>query len=126
MSGPAVTVVTVAYGAEPWLERSVDACLASHGVDVDVVLVDNGCTDGAIERLRDRPRVTVVNDGSNTGFAEGCNIGVRTATGTYVELMELSPAMLDSLARMEQAHCQWDGVTDPVRPIARLAEIALD
>lgn len=87
MNGPAVTVVTVAYGAEPWLERSIDACLASHGVDVDVVLVDNGCTDGAVERLRDRPRVTVVNDGSNTGFAEGCNIGVRNATGTYVALV---------------------------------------
>ena len=55
-----------------------------------------------------------------------CLFDTRAATGAYVELMELSPAMLDSLARMEQAHCQWDGVTDPVRPIARLAEIALD
>ena len=39
--------------------------------------------------------------------------------------MELSPAMLGSLARMEQAHLQWDGVTDPVRTMDRLAEITL-
>ena len=77
MSGPTVTVVTVSYGAEPWLERSVEACLASIDVAVDVVLVDNGCTDGAVDRLRNVAGVNVVNDGSNVGFAEGCNLGVR-------------------------------------------------
>lgn len=98
---PTVTVVTVAYGAEPWLERSVAAALASTDVQVDVVLVDNGCTDGAVEALRDRPGVTVVNDGTNTGFAEGCNIGARAATGTYLALV--NPDALvepDALARL--------------------------
>ena len=50
----------------------------------------------------------------------------RAATGAYVELMELSPAMLGTLAQMEQAHRQWDGVTDPVRTMNKLAEIVLD
>ena len=54
-----------------------------------------------------------------------CLFDTRAANGAYVELMELSPAMHGSLARMEQAHRQWDGITDPVRPIARLAEIVL-
>lgn len=70
-----VSVVTVAYGAEPWLERSVAASLASTGVVVEVVVVDNGCTDGAVERLRDVDRVTVLEPGANVGFAEGCNLG---------------------------------------------------
>ncbi len=87
MTGPSVTVVTVAYGAEPWLERSVIASLDSVGVSVEVVLVDNGCTDGAVERLRDRVGVTVVSDGTNTGFAGGCNAGVEVATGTYVAMV---------------------------------------
>jgi hypothetical protein len=38
--------------------------------------------------------------------------------------MELSEAMLGSLALMAKAHATWDGVTDPVRPMARLAEYA--
>ena len=54
-----------------------------------------------------------------------CLFDTRAANGAYVELMELSPAMLGSLARMEQAHRQWDGVTDPVRTMDKLAEIAL-
>jgi hypothetical protein len=53
-----------------------------------------------------------------------CLFDTRAANGAYVELMELSPAMLSSLARMEAAHRRWDGVTDPVRTMDRLAEIA--
>ena len=54
-----------------------------------------------------------------------CLFDTRAANGAYVELMELSPAKLGSLARMEQAHLRWDGVTDPVRSMDRLAEITL-
>lgn len=101
---PTVTVVTVAYGAEPWLERAVDACLASTGVAVDVVLVDNGCTDGALDRLRGRPGVTVVGDGTNLGFADGCNTGARVATGTYVALVNPDALVApDALAHLVAA-----------------------
>lgn len=44
--------------------------------------------------------------------------------GYYIELMEMSDAMLQTLALMEKAHLQWDGVTDPVRGMERLAEVA--
>lgn len=76
-----VTAVVLAYGAEPVLDECVRAVLASVDVDVDVVLVDNGCTTDAVDRLRDSPRVTVLTPGTNTGFAGGCNLGARRATG---------------------------------------------
>lgn len=53
-----------------------------------------------------------------------CLFDTRSADGAYVELMEISPAMEDSLARMYRAHVGWDGVTDPVRGLERLAEMA--
>ena len=46
-----------------------------------MVLVDNGCTTDAVDRLRDEPGVTVVSPGTNTGFAGGCNLGARHARG---------------------------------------------
>jgi len=51
------------------------------------VVVDNGCTDGAVDRLRDVPGVTVVGDGENLGFSGGCNIGASAATGEYLALV---------------------------------------
>src|SRR5258706_16428783 len=71
----------VAYGAEDWFERSLDAALASTGVDVDVVVVDNGCTDGGVDRIRGRDGVEVVCPLENLGFAGGGNLGVRHARG---------------------------------------------
>jgi hypothetical protein len=38
-----VSAIVLAYLDEPWLERSVDALLASQGVEVEIVVVDNGC-----------------------------------------------------------------------------------
>jgi hypothetical protein len=46
------------------------------------------------------------------------------AHGYYIELMEMSDDIRQSLALMERAHAEWDGVTDPVRPMSRLAEYA--
>lgn len=86
-AAPAVSAVVLAYREEPWLERSVQALLASEGVDVDVVLVDNGCTDGAVDRLASISGVTVVRPGVNLGFAGGCNAGSADASGEYLALI---------------------------------------
>lgn len=97
-----VTAVVLAWQAEPWLERSVEAVMASEGVDVDVVLVDNGCTDGAVDRIDGRPGVTVLRPGTNLGFAGGCNAGAAVATGDYLALVNgdavVDPGALAALA----------------------------
>ncbi|MDE2563120.1 MAG: VOC family protein [Sphingomonadales bacterium] len=51
-----------------------------------------------------------------------CLFDTRAASGAYVELMELSDVIGQSLELMARAHATWDGVTDPVRPMERLAE----
>ncbi|HKA92736.1 MAG TPA: glycosyltransferase [Acidimicrobiia bacterium] len=84
---PAVSAVVLAYREEPWLERSVHALLDSKGIDVEVVLVDNGCTDGAVDRLAPVPGVTVVRPGENLGFAGGCNAGAAAASGEFLALV---------------------------------------
>ena len=53
-----------------------------------------------------------------------CLFDTCAAYGYYIELMEMSEAMQQSLALMEKAHTTWDGVTDPVRGMERLAELA--
>jgi len=95
-----VTAVVVAYGAEPWLERCVAALVASPGVDV--VVVDNGDTTGAVDRLAAQAEVQVIRPGSNTGFAQGCNLGAAAATGDVLALVNpdaiVEPAAMARLA----------------------------
>lgn len=83
MTQTRVSAVVLAYGAEPFLEPCVRSLLASTGVDVEVVLVDNGCSDGTVDRLAGEQidGLVVVRPGENLGYAEGCNEGARHATG---------------------------------------------
>jgi GT2 family glycosyltransferase len=101
MPGPTVTAVVLAWQAEPWLPRCVDALLGSEKVRVDVVLVDNGCTTDDVTVLARRPGVTVVRPGRNLGFAGGCNAGAAVATGEYLALVN-SDAVVEpgTLARL--------------------------
>jgi Glyoxalase/Bleomycin resistance protein/Dioxygenase superfamily len=50
-----------------------------------------------------------------------CLFDTRAANGSYVELMDISPAMQATLALMERAHQEWDGINEPVRTMAQLA-----
>ncbi len=84
----------------------VDAALASLGEqrfrDFEVVVIDNGSTDGTAEHLRAaQPEVEVVALSENRGFAGAVNAGIGRARGEYVALlnndMELDPGWLAEL-----------------------------
>ena len=102
-----VSVVMVAFGAEEWLELAVDAALASTGVALDVVLVDNGCTDGGVDRVRGRDRVEIVDPRQNLGFAGGCNLGVQHATARTIALVNCDALLeRDALAELVRVATQ--------------------
>ena len=101
--GPSVTAVVLAYGDEPWLEACIDALNQSTGLGrLEIVLVDNGCTDGSLDRVRNRDRVVLLEPPANLGFAGGCNLGAAHATGDVLAFVNsdavVAPAALGHLA----------------------------
>lgn len=55
-----------------------------------VVVVDNGSTDGSPSAVRERfPRVSVIENGENLGFAGGNNVGMRHALERGVDYVLL-------------------------------------
>jgi len=85
---PHVSVIVLAYGDEPLLKRCISEAQASVDVDVEVVLVDNGCSDkNLIAEIAPIPGVVLIEPGSNLGFAAGANLGVRRSTGDYAVLL---------------------------------------
>ena len=97
-----VTAVVLAYGDQPYLYDVVDRLLASTGdVDVQVVLVDNGCTNPSLAPLRDRAGVTLLEPGTNTGFTGGCNLGAAATDSPFLAFIN-SDALVepDALAEL--------------------------
>ncbi|NUU16801.1 glycosyltransferase [Cellulomonas humilata] len=95
MSTPAVRagVVTVILVNYKGADDTITALKAFDDVDwpadrLELVVVDNDSGDGSVERIREAvPGALVVDSGSNTGFAGGCNLGVAHATGEYVAFL---------------------------------------
>jgi GT2 family glycosyltransferase len=101
---PAVSAVILAWGDEPYLVEAVEAVLASERVQVEVLLVDNGCTNGAVDAVAARGGVTVLRPGRNTGFAGGCNLGAARAAGEYVAFVNSDAVVRpDALAHLVTA-----------------------
>lgn len=109
---PNLTAVLLAWGAEPLLGESVNSVLASTGIEVDVVLVDNGCTSDSVDKVRELPGVTVVTPGKNLGFAGGCNYGAARATGEFLAFVNGDAVVRpDALAKLVAALADDIGLT---------------
>jgi GT2 family glycosyltransferase len=80
-----LSVIIVNYNVRPFLQLCLCSLRrATRAVDTEVIVVDNGSTDGSVEHLAPLfPEVRFLRTG-NGGFARGCNEGLRTASGRYV------------------------------------------
>jgi GT2 family glycosyltransferase/glycosyltransferase involved in cell wall biosynthesis len=90
-STPTLSVIVVNYrGADDTI-----TCLRALRDDLDypadrlqLVCVDNASGDGDARRIRaEVPGVTLVESDTNLGFAGGCNLGARHATGEVLALL---------------------------------------
>jgi GT2 family glycosyltransferase len=77
---PAVSIVIVAYGNWPILERCLACIAANTPRPYEVVIVDNQSPDDTGTHLHeDVTGARIVSSGENVGFATGCNAGASVA-----------------------------------------------
>lgn len=89
-----VSVIVVAFGDQPLLESCIQSCLNSVNVDLQILIVDNGCSNlQEIIALKEDPRIRVLEPGSNLGFAAGCNYAASRADQSR-ELIFLNPDVI--------------------------------
>src|SRR5437764_2134137 len=99
---PAVSVVVVAYGRTPLLPQVIDAVLRSEGVDVEIIVVDNGSTDDTVAGLPSDDRLAVLHPGESLGVGGGCNAGAAKARSDLIAFVN-PDAIVDSGAVAELA-----------------------
>ena len=84
-----LTVVVVNYNVRDFLETALDSVqVASSGLDVEVIVVDNDSADGSTEMVRSHfPTVTLIENDDNVGFSTANNQAIRIARGRYILLL---------------------------------------
>ena len=102
-----VSIVVPTWNGVRFLGPCLEAVGAQSYRDLEVVVVDNGSTDGSHEMLAARfPSARVVAFGENRGFSVAVNAGIRASAGDVVALLnndtrpdpEWIAALVDALA----------------------------
>lgn len=105
-----LAVVIVSYNARGDLARALESLVeAPPATPHEIVVVDNGSTDGSPGMVRERfPSVTCIDAGGNLGFSRANNVGIRATRSEFVLLLNgdtVVPAgALDALVADLRAH----------------------
>src|SRR3972149_5022503 len=89
MSAPLVSVIVVNWNGKEYLGECLRSLRAQTFSDFEVVLVDNGSTDGSVEYVQGNfaGGVRILENAQNEGFSGGNNRGIREASGKYIVLL---------------------------------------
>lgn len=83
-----VTVVIPNLNGMKFIEPCMESLMQQEYREFDVLLIDNGSTDGSREVVQEKyPKVKVIALGTNTGFCGAVNEGIRAAQSPYVLLL---------------------------------------
>lgn len=103
-AGATVSIVIPNWNGRRWLPACLAAIARQRLAPAEVIVVDNGSTDGSLELLRtEHPNVRLLELGRNTGFAHAANRGLTAAGGELVALINTDVVLTeDWLARMSK------------------------
>jgi GT2 family glycosyltransferase len=116
----AVYTVVVTYNGIRWIQRCL-ACLKKSDIDLHIIIVDNGSTDGTIECIRESyPDVILILNSENKGFGKANNQGIKIGLekgADYVFLLNqdawIDDNTIEHLVRLSCMHTEY-GVLSPV------------
>ncbi len=98
------SVVVPNFNGRRWLPGCLDSLAAQTLAPTEVVVVDNGSSDGSAAMASGRPGVRVVELGRNLGFAAAANRGIGSVETESVALVNTDVVLAaDWLERMEAA-----------------------
>jgi len=84
-----LSIIIVNWNTKDLLEQCLQAIVLHIGdLHYEVVVVDNGSTDGSAQMVREYyPNVTLIENQENTGFAKANNQAIRLSSGRYILLL---------------------------------------
>ena len=84
-----LSVVIVCWNDLKVIKDCLESIYAqNHKIQFEVLVSDNGSADGSVQLVRAQyPKVRLLENGANLGFAKANNVGIRAATGEYVLIL---------------------------------------
>ena len=99
---PSVSVIIPSFNARPFIRQAIESVLPGHRFPVEVVVVDDGSTDGSADHAEaTSPSVRVLRQ-QNRGACAARNVGMAVSRGPLLMFLDaddfVAPGTLDALA----------------------------
>lgn len=96
-----VSVIIVNYNTWHVLKPCIDSIMEhTHDVSFEIIVVDNGSTDGSIEALEKDKRILFIPIGENLGFGRANNKGLEVAKGRYIFFLNSDTLLRNNAIKM--------------------------
>lgn len=83
-----ISIIIVNYNGESLLSDCLLSIEQQEYKEIEIVLVDNASKDNSVELVKTKfPNVNIVQSPKNLGFAGGNNLGLQSAKGKYIVLL---------------------------------------
>lgn len=107
---PQVDIIILSYRNFDHIRDCVDSVLASTYRNINIYIVDNDSGEKMVSSIKDRygrhPKVTIIENRENLGYAEGNNVAMRLARSEYLVLLNndtvVEPGWLEPLVEKMQ------------------------
>lgn len=85
---PIVSVITVAFNAEIFIEKTICSVISQTGVSFEYIIVDGKSTDRTLEIIeRYRDRISTIISEPDHGIYDAMNKGIKNAHGAWIIFM---------------------------------------
>jgi glycosyltransferase involved in cell wall biosynthesis len=87
---PAISVIMPVYNTAEYLREAIDSVLDQTFRDFELIIVDDGSTDGSVELVKtySDSRIILVENDSNNGICYALNVGISLARGQFLARMD--------------------------------------
>lgn len=95
---PLVSVIITAYNRATTIERSIDSTLKQTYKNIEIVVIDDGSTDGTIsllnEKVQNNPTVRLYKHAQNKGAGAAKNLGLDNIRGEWFTFLDSDDEMI--------------------------------
>ena len=88
MNNPLVSIIIPCYNNEAFVKQAIESALQQTYTNVEIIVIDDGSTDGSLEIIRSFENHIQWETGSNQGAPKARNRGLELAQGEYIRFLD--------------------------------------
>lgn len=115
-NSPTISVIVPAYNVEAYIETAIDSLLNQSSPFYEIIVINDGSTDGTKERLRkyEKNSLVKIHHTENRGLGMARNTGITLARGEFVYFFDSDDVLASSFVASMEKEIRNDPILDLV------------